>query len=59
MGKKMASTNDLPFFAVEAYVPGGGVQNQADKKSEEKKPVPKSTFPEIAPIASYRVIWRH
>ena len=35
MGKKMAGTNEFAFFAVEAYVPGGGVQNQAEKNSKE------------------------
>ena len=38
---------NLPFFAVEAYVPGG-VQNQAGKNSKnafQPVPVPKSTFP--------------
>ena len=32
MGKKWPIPMNLPFFAVEAYVPGGGgVQNQAEK----------------------------
>ena len=36
MGKKMAGTNEFAFFfAVEAYVPGGGVQNQAEKNSKK------------------------
>ena len=41
---------NLPFFAVKAYVPGGGgVQNQAEKNSKNAfRPVPvqKFTFPE-------------
>ena len=34
MGKKWPVQMNLPFFAVEAYVPGG-VQNQAEKTSKE------------------------
>ena len=33
-GKKWPVQMNLPFFAVEAYVPGG-VQNQAEKKFEK------------------------
>ena len=51
MGKKMAGTNEFAFFAVKAYVPGGGVQNQAEKNSKNAfRPVPvqKFTFPAFA-----------
>ena len=46
--KKWPVPVNLPFFAVEAYAPGGGVQNQAEKKSKNAfrpAPVPKSPFP--------------
>ena len=56
MGEKMAGTNEFAFFvAVEAYVPGGGVQNQAEKNQKNAfrpVPVPNSTFPEDGSIAS-------
>ena len=43
-GKHAVPTN-FPFFAVEAYVPGGDVQNQAEKKSENAfRPVPVPNF---------------
>ena len=36
---------NLPFFAVEVYVPGGGVQNQAEKGSKNAfRPVPVPKF---------------
>ena len=47
-GKKWPVQMNLPFFAVEAYVPGG-VQNQAEKMRKNAfRPVPvhKFTFPE-------------
>ena len=52
MGKKWPVQMNLPFFAVEAYVPGG-VQNQAEKKFENAfrpVPVPKPAFPETLRI---------
>ena len=46
MGKKWPVQMNLPFFAVEAYVPGGGgVQNQAEKNS--KKCLPAGTGTKI------------
>ena len=46
----MAGTNEFAFsFAAKAYVPGGGVQNQAEKNSKNAfRPVPvqKFTFPD-------------
>ena len=48
-GKKWPVPTNLPFFAVEAYVPGR-VQNQAEKNSKSAfwpAPVPKSTFPAL------------
>ena len=48
-GKKWPVQMNLPFFAVEAYVPGG-VQNQAEKKIRKNAfwpvPVQKFTFPD-------------
>ena len=44
---------NLPFFAVEAYVPGG-VQNQAEKNSKNAfRPVPvqKVTFPGLCTLS--------
>ena len=37
-GKKWPVQMNLPFFAVKAYVPGGGVQKQAEKKFEKCLP---------------------
>ena len=51
MGKKWPVQMNLPFFAVEAYVPGG-VQNQAEKNAKKSLPAgtgTKITFPEISP----------
>ena len=49
MGKKKWPVQmNLPFFTVRAYVPGGGVRNQAEKNSKNAfRPVPvqKFTFP--------------
>ena len=45
-GKKWPVPMNLPFFTVEAYVPGGGgVQNQAEKSS-------KNAFRPVAPPKS-------
>ena len=44
-GKKWPVQMNLPFFAVEAYVPGGGVQNQAEKNA--KKCLPAGTGTKI------------
>ena len=35
-GKKMAGTNEFPFFAVEALVPGGG--SESGRKKNRKMP---------------------
>ena len=44
---------NLPFFAVKAYVPGGGVQNQAEKNSKNAfRPVPVQKFTLPAAIAA-------
>ena len=51
MGKKMAGTNEFAFFRCKSICTGGGgVQNQAEKKSKNAfRPVPvqKFTFPEL------------
>ena len=50
-GKKRPVPMNLPLFTVEAYVPGGGVQNQAENKIEKCLPVGTGTkfyFPSMS-----------
>ena len=54
MGKNLAGTNEFAFFAVEAYVPGGGPESGRKKIRKNAfwpVPVQKFTFP-VLPIST-------
>ena len=59
MGKKMAGTNEFAFFfAVKAYIPGGGVQNQAEKNSRKCLPAGTGTKIYFSRLSKIRVrVW--